>query len=192
MATWLRRSGPAAGPQHGRSTGTGGCSPPGSHKPFNTWGHVQYKFAWRMRASWLVAADSLWHFLQNCHPDLCLMAMSHFLWRCGFGEGTQFAHSKRTILTFSFFGSPKTLWPASSSFRLCSLLPTETLYYTGCMLDQPPNPQCVLIPRVMHELSIGLFLCRDWLTFTMPPLRCLTAILSTGLSACALSIPGPN
>lgn len=37
---------------------------------------------------------------------------------------------------------------------------------------------------------MAFFPCRDWLTLTISPLRYLTAILFTGLSACALSIPG--
>lgn len=92
------------------------------------------------------------------------MTMSHTLWDSG-GVGLGRRHNspyrKGALLTFSFIGSPKTPWPASSSFRLCSLLPTQTLYCAGCMLDreaQPLNPAvCSTTPRVAHRLSIGLF-----------------------------------
>lgn len=144
-----------------------------------------------MACWWLLPAFGISY--RTVTPTSVSMTMSHSLWDSGgvgLGKGHNSPYSKGTLLTSSFFGSPKTPWPASSRFRLCPGYPP---CYAGCMLDrqvQPPNAHVFY-----HSQSDAQVL--DW-PFSMQGLaNTYRASLEMPHSppvnsACALSIPGPN
>lgn len=147
MATWPRGFRPVTSPQLSRSTW--------HRRLLTSWqpGTVQHigtcAIQVCMACWWLLTALGISY--RTVTLTSVSMTMSHSLWDSG-GVGLGRRHNspyhKGTLLTFSFFGSPKTSRPAFSSFRLCSLLPTQTLYCAGCMLDREAQPlltpQCVL------------------------------------------------
>lgn len=118
------------------SRGTGGCSPPGTLQHTGTRAVLVCMACW-----WLLPAFGISY--RTVTLTSVSLTMSHSPWDSGgvgLGRGHDSLLSKGTRLTSSFFGSPKTPWPATSSSWRCALLPTQTLLC--CMLDrwvQPPN-----------------------------------------------------